>query len=134
MGVGLSCVGIFWTILSFLSLAAACVGFYLPYWLEGIIHFEGDTPTFLGVFRRCHYLRLSENGDIQLVLECGRYETFFDIPSLWWQIATVTISVGCILLLFVSVTGMFSCCVQGVLSHTSAKVAGVLQFIAGKSC
>ena len=133
MGVGLSCAGVFWAILSFLSLGAACVGFYLPYWLEGEIHLNGESiPTFIGVFRRCHYLRLSAHGDIEVVRECGRYETFFDIPSQWWQISTVTISAGCILLLFVSVAGIFSCCVQGVLSHTSAKVAGVLQFIAGE--
>ncbi|KAK2156366.1 hypothetical protein LSH36_215g03000 [Paralvinella palmiformis] len=133
MGVGLSCAGVFWAILSFLSLGAACVGFYLPYWLEGEIHLNGESiPTFIGVFRRCHYLRLSAHGDIEVVRECGRYETFFDIPSQWWQISTVTISAGCILLLFVSVAGIFSCCVQGVLSHTSAKVAGVLQFIAAK--
>ena len=130
MKSSLSCVGVLWALLSFVTMGLSCVGFYMPYWLEGVM--RNNTPTSLGVFRRCNYLTLSGEGNIEIVMECGRYSTFQDIPSLWWQIATVTVGIGCGLTVLVAFTAMFSCCIEDVISNTTAKIGGILQFLAGK--
>lgn len=153
MRMTMSCVGYIWTLLSFLSMGLACVGFYLPFWLEGhmrdwawahgmtrgvtrdwSLSHEGTqtgTRSFLGVFRRCNYPRLVAEGQIEIVMECGRYAEFWDIPSLWWKVTTVIIGVGCGLSLLVSFTSILSICIEDVISKTIAKVGGLLQFIAG---
>ena len=125
----LSCIGVLWAILSFLSMAATCVGFYLPYWLKGTLQ---NHPAFLGTFRRCNYLSLNAMHQLELVFECGRYTEFDDIPSIWWQVTTITVGIGCGLGILVAFTALLSCCLDDVLSHTIAKGAGILQFIAGE--
>ena len=125
----LNCLGILWSFLSFISMGLSCVGFYMPFWLHGRL--AGDTPAFLGTFRRCNYHKLGDSGNLVVVRECGRYATFADIPSLWWQIASVTIGVGCGLSIIVAFTAMFACCIGDVLSRNTSKIMGVLQFLSG---
>ena len=128
---GLSGVGVFWAFSSFLGSIAASVGFYLPYWLSGYMANDIATPVHFGVFRRCNYPSLDENGQIKIIMECGRYTTFADIPSTSWQIATLTIGVGCGLSFLVSVTAMFGLCVKGVVIPTVARTAGIIQMCSG---
>lgn len=127
---GLSGVGVFWAFSSLLAALAASVGFYMPFWLRG---YMGEMPVYFGVFRRCNYPRMNEYGNLVMVEECGRYSTFGDIPSLSWQIGTLTIGVGCGLAMLVSLTAILAVCIQGIVSPTIARVAGILQLCAGKS-
>ncbi len=129
MGCSLSYVGILWSLLSFLAMGCSCVGYYLPYWLEGKIY--GDTKSSLGVFRRCNYPTLEE-GTVVVVMECGRYSTFTDIPTFWWKAATISIGVGCCLTIMVSFAGILACCMRDILTHGIAQLAGALQFVAGE--
>ena len=130
MASGLSCVGGLWAVLSLVSTGLSCVGFYMPYWLQGTM--VNNTPTYLGVFRRCNYLSIGDDARLDIVMECGRYTTFTDIPSLWWQISTVTVGVGCGLMMLVAFTALFGCCVRGVITPTTARVARFLQLLAGQ--
>lgn len=125
---GLSGVGVFWAFSSLLAALAASVGFYMPFWLRG---YMGEMPVYFGVFRRCNYPRMNEYGNLVMVEECGRYSTFGDIPSLSWQIGTLTIGVGCGLAMLVSLTAILAVCIQGIVSPTIARVAGILQLCAG---
>jgi len=127
---GLSGVGIFWAFASLLASIAASVGFYMPYWLRG---YMGDKSVYFGVFRRCNYPRMDQFGSLVMVEECGRYSTFEDIPSLSWQIGTLTIGVGCGIAMLVSLTAILAVCIHGIVSSTVARVAGILQLMAGKS-
>ena len=127
----LGCVGVLWVLLSFLATSLSCIGFYSPFWLEGSM--RNNTPTYLGLWRRCNYLKVAEDNAaaIEIVYECGRYATFMDIPSIWWQIGTVTVGTGCGLLILVTFLGMFGCCCAGVISHRTAKVCAHIQLFAG---
>lgn len=123
--------GIFWALTSFLAALGASVGFYLPYWLQGSLN---GAPVYFGVFRRCNYPQIiSENSSPVIVNECGRYATFYDIPSLSWKIATITIGLGCGLALLVSFVAILSMCINGIMSATVARSAGILQLCAGKN-
>ncbi|ELU10062.1 hypothetical protein CAPTEDRAFT_221429 [Capitella teleta] len=128
MKSSLSCVGFVWAMLSFFAMGLSCVGFYMPLWLEGSMH--NSTPSSLNTFRRCNYLRMGKEGRIEVVMECGRYTAFSDIPSQWWQIATVTVGVGCCLLIPVAFGALFSCCVQTVVSKLSCRLGGGFQCFA----
>lgn len=130
MKTDLSCVGFLWALLSFAAMGLTCVGFYMPLWLQGSM--RNGTPTSLGLFRRCNYLRMNPDNKIELIMECGRYTTFHDIPSLWWQIATVMVAVGAGLLVVVAFGAMLSCCVLYVVSRTTSKFGGSVQFLAGE--
>lgn len=138
METGLSCVGRFWSLLSFLAASAASIGYFMPFWLQGIIrHDEGDFDTHLGVFRRCNYLipltdSVAKRPATIIVRECGRYTTFWDIPGVWWQTATVTIGVGCGLSILVAFSALLCCCVRDSMSKNLARMAGVIQLVSGK--
>ncbi|KAK3589660.1 hypothetical protein CHS0354_015164 [Potamilus streckersoni] len=124
----LSGVGIFWAIVSFCASVGASIGFYMPYWLSG--HMTNKTPVYFGVFRRCNYPRQVE-GRTEMVMECGRYTTFLDIPSISWQIATLILGVGCGLAMLVAFTGILALCVRGAVTPSVARAAGVLQLCSG---
>lgn len=126
---GLTGMGIFWAFVSLAAAVVASVGFYMPFWLRG---FMGDTSVYFGVFRRCNYPRLDDEGSLIIVEECGRYSTFTDIPSLSWQISTVTIGVGCGLAMLISLTAILAVCIRDIITPVVAKVAGVLQLCAGE--
>ena len=130
MGCSLTYIGALWSFLSFITMGCSCVGFYLPFWLEGVIF--GEAKSSLGVFRRCNYPTLNDHGGVVVIMECGRYSTFSDIPSFWWQVATVSIGTGCCLTIMVAFAAVLSCCMRDIMTHTIAKCAGVLQFLAGK--
>ncbi|GAB1605560.1 LHFPL tetraspan subfamily member 6 protein isoform X1 [Argonauta hians] len=125
----LSLVGVVWAFLSFVASAAASVGLYLPFWLEGMT--KGSVPVYFGLFRRCNYPSLSSSGSVIIVEECGRYTTFMDIPSLASQIATITIGTGCGVAVIVSLTALMALCVSDLISEKLAKIAGIVQFVAG---
>ena len=129
---GLSGVGVFWAFCSFVGSIAASIGYYLPYWLSGYMANDVTTPVYFGVFRRCNYPSLDESGEIKIVMECGRYSSYTDIPSISWQIATLTIGVGCGLALLVALTAVFGLCVKGVIIPTVARTAGIIQMCSGK--
>lgn len=82
------CVSKIWALTSFVSSIVCAVGYYFPYWLEGHhVTENGDlVPMYFGVFRRCSYPQVTENGGIEVVDTCGRYSAFMDIPSLFWQV------------------------------------------------
>ncbi|XP_064615439.1 LHFPL tetraspan subfamily member 6 protein-like [Liolophura sinensis] len=131
MSSGLSKVGVIWALASFLSATAASVGFYLPFWLQGWMRDEHVTPVYFGVFRRCNYPKLMKTGLIKVVEECGRYTTFYDIPSMSWQIAAVLVGVGCGIAILVSFTALLAMCIKDIFSETAVRVAGVVQLLAG---
>ncbi|XP_060578877.1 LHFPL tetraspan subfamily member 6 protein-like [Ruditapes philippinarum] len=134
---GLSGIGVFWAFSSFISSVTLCVGYFMPYWITGqmFIQQNGKTgrtvPVSFGIFRRCNYPAINDNGQLEIVHECGRYKTFTDIPSTSWQIATLVIGLACCLCLLVSLTAMFGVCVKDVVIPTVARTAGILQLCSG---
>ena len=130
MGSSLTCVGGLWAFLSFLSMGLSCVGFYMPFWLKGSL--MNTTEAYIGAFRRCNYPKVSDAGQVVIVYECGRYTEFEDIPNLWWKVTTISVGIGCGLTVLVAFTAILACCLEDVLTKPSAKVGGVLQFLAGK--
>uniref|UniRef100_V9IIS5 Lipoma HMGIC fusion partner-like 1 protein n=1 Tax=Apis cerana TaxID=7461 RepID=V9IIS5_APICE len=78
-----------WATLSTVASILACSGFYLPYWIQGRL--LGKADAYFGSFRRCNYPRIrAANTAPEIVYECARYSSFWDIPSGWWQASTVT--------------------------------------------
>ena len=157
-----SCAGITWLITSLLSAGLAAVGFYAPYWISGHMDLgpssSPSSPTsashpvtvmYAGVWRRCnypvlvtndshqhlnnHHLHLPQSPSVHIVLECGRYASFSDIPSIWWKISTVIMACGTILLFAVIIFLLMASCCSHVIRKTSAQTVGCLQLIAGKS-
>ncbi len=126
VSAGLTIIGVLWAILSFLAVCASCVGYMLPYWVQGSM-LNNTQDVYFGVFRRCNYPTISG-----FVNQCGRYKTFEDIPSLSWQICTVVIGVGCIIAMFVSFTALLACCMKDLVTKRVGRFVGCLQFIAGK--
>uniref|UniRef100_A0A3B3R715 LHFPL tetraspan subfamily member 6 n=1 Tax=Paramormyrops kingsleyae TaxID=1676925 RepID=A0A3B3R715_9TELE len=127
MASSLTCVGVVWALLSFLSAAACCVGFFMPYWLLGS---QMDKPVSFGTFRRCSYPVRDEERQATVMLEqCGRYASFQAIPSLEWRICTVVTGVGCGLLLLVALTALMGCCVSELISRAVGRAAGGIQFV-----
>ncbi|XP_060578883.1 LHFPL tetraspan subfamily member 6 protein-like [Ruditapes philippinarum] len=134
---GLSGIGVFWAFSSFISSAILCVGYFMPYWITGqlLIQLNGKSeqtvPVHFGIFRRCNYPALNAAGEVSVVLECGRYTTFKDIPSTSWQITTLVNGLACGICLLVSLTAMFGVCIKGVVIPTVARSAGILQMCSG---
>lgn len=130
MASSLTCSGVIWALLSLLSAAASCVGFFMPYWLLGS---QMDKPVSFGTFRRCTYPVRDEESQSTVMLEqCGRYASFYSIPSLEWRICTVVTGVGCGLLLLVALTALMGCCISELISRTIGRVAGGIQFVGGE--
>ncbi|CAG5999961.1 unnamed protein product [Menidia menidia] len=127
MASSLTCTGVVWALLSLLSAAASCVGFFMPYWLLGA---QMDKPVSFGTFRRCSYPVRDEERQMTVMLEqCGRYASFQGIPSVAWRVSTVVTGVGCGLLLLVALTALMSCCISDLVSRTIGRVAGGVQFV-----
>ncbi|XP_076453659.1 LHFPL tetraspan subfamily member 6 protein-like [Babylonia areolata] len=68
---------------------------------------------------------------VEMVRECGRYTRFADIPSVWWQMGTVICGVGSAVALLVAMAGGWALCVRYVMTKGTAKVAALLQLLAG---
>lgn len=134
---GMSGIGVCWAFTSLIASLSVCIGFFMPYWLTGSMTLPSrqstgsETPVHFGVFRRCNYPAIRNDGTWRMVLECGRYRTFSDIPSISWQIATLTLGVGCILTMLVALIAMFGVCVRGVVIPTVARTAGIIQLCSG---
>ncbi|XP_036149184.1 LHFPL tetraspan subfamily member 6 protein isoform X5 [Monomorium pharaonis] len=83
---------VLWATLSTVASILACSGFYLPYWIQGRLLDKAD--AYFSSFRRCNYPRITPNATPEIVYECARYSSFWDIPSAWWQASTVTMGIG----------------------------------------
>ncbi|XP_050985354.1 LHFPL tetraspan subfamily member 6 protein isoform X1 [Labeo rohita] len=129
MASSLTCTGMIWALVSLLSAAASCVGFFMPYWLLGS---QMDKPVSFGTFRRCSYPIRDEERQATIMLEqCGRYASFQGIPSVEWRICTIVTGVGCGLLLLVALTAVMGCCISELISRTIGRAAGGIQFLGG---
>ncbi|XP_076363239.1 LHFPL tetraspan subfamily member 6 protein-like isoform X2 [Tachypleus tridentatus] len=125
----LTATGVFWACLSLAAAILICSGFYLPFWLQGALF--NSTEVSFGSFRRCSYPRMEEDGGFQIVHECGRYTTFHDIPSVSWQISTITVGFGASTSLLVAFTTISACCVADVVTKRAARVLGLVQTLTG---
>lgn len=123
MGMGLTTTGVVWSVVSFLATCLCCVGFIFPYWITGSML---DHTFHFGVFRRCNYPTSSND----IIIGCGRYTSFEDIPTLSWQLCTILIGVGCVVSMLVSFTGIVACCVMDLVTQRVGRAAGVIQFLA----
>jgi len=136
---GVSGVGVFWAFASILSAIISCVGYFMPHWITGqmTLHLSEkdirNVPVHFGIFRRCNYPALGDDGTLTVVYECGRYTDFKDIPSVSWQITALTVGAGCILCFLVALTAMFGICVKGVVMPTVARTAGIIQMCSGNA-
>jgi len=130
--MSVTCVGKLWTLTSFLGAVASCVGFYFPYWLRGVyVTSEGEEfPMAFGSFRRCTYPAALPSGDVMVVERCGRYTSFLDIPSIWWQICTVCVGGGSGLSLLLALTAAITLCLSDLVTRGVARLMGGLQLAA----
>jgi len=142
MATSLSFVGVIWIVVSLCATLLACVGFIMPHWLSAASDhdvFLRQTSSF-GTFRRCGYryvaVTAAPDDGVQpghFVAECGRYKTLRDIPSVWWQAATVLVGSGCCLSVIVVSAGLMCCCVSDAMSRRLGITACLLQLIAGST-
>uniref|UniRef100_A0A7E4V2T6 Lipoma HMGIC fusion partner-like protein n=1 Tax=Panagrellus redivivus TaxID=6233 RepID=A0A7E4V2T6_PANRE len=132
VNTGLSAVGYYWVMLSIAASACIIVGFYMPYWIVGGIDIGGDKHiVYFGSFRRCNYPVFdSKLSQFKIDERCARYATWDDIPSVYWQIATVTIAIGCVLTAILTLLMIPACCVKHVITKNSAILAGLMQAVA----
>ncbi|KAF5305490.1 hypothetical protein FQA39_LY01581 [Lamprigera yunnana] len=126
MATSLTAVGFVWAILSLAAALLCCTGFYIPFWIQGRL--LGKVDAYFNSFRRCNYPRVSPEGIVEIVEECGRYTRFWDIPSPWWQASTVLVGTGSALALLIAVTATAACCIKYVIYSGTARIAGILQF------
>lgn len=124
----LTATGVFWACISLAAALLSCAGFYLPYWIKGTL--SDGTEVSFGSFRRCNYPRLTAEGKLEMVHECGRYTSFPDIPSVSWQVTTVTVGIGAAISLLVAFTALSACCLADVVTKTTARILGLIQLIA----
>ena len=138
-------VGIIWCVLSLSSTLITCIGYFMPYWLSGeTLPSDGGMllrQTSFGTFRRCGYSYVtvraptaaaSDAGvERHFVADCGRYRSFQDITSIWWQVTTVLVGSGCCLAVLVVAAGLLCCCVSDAMSRRLGITACLLQLTAG---
>ncbi|KAG8292298.1 hypothetical protein J6590_043551 [Homalodisca vitripennis] len=120
--------GYLWALLSVAAAVLCCSGFYLPFWLQGKM--LGRIDAYFNSFRRCNYPKLSPLGTVEVVMQCARYSRWRDIPSWWWQISTVLLSLACVLTIIVAVMAVSACCIDYVIHTATARTAGSLQLLA----
>ncbi|XP_022188780.1 LHFPL tetraspan subfamily member 6 protein [Nilaparvata lugens] len=128
MATSLTGVGVVWALLSLAAALLCCSGFYLPFWIQGRL--LGKVDAYFSSFRRCNYPRVTTQGVVEIVHECGRYSRFRDIPSVWWQASTVLVGAGSALSLLVAVTALAACCISYVVHTATARAAGCIQLLA----
>jgi hypothetical protein len=130
---GLTYIGYCWTLMSMSATLCILAGFYIPFLLIGMIQVDSiATNTYFGLYRRCHYPVFDSTlQKIRLDFICGRYSTFDDIPSLFWQIATCSVGFGACLALLISLIAIPACCFKDIVSRTSALAMGIAQIISG---
>lgn len=132
MPPGLTCIGYIWSLLSLTATAAICTGYYLPYWLIGTLLAPNEKyrtySASFGCFRRCTYWSRSGMRE-----GCGRYSEFTEIPSVWWQVCTVTVGVGCALSALIAFISVPACCTTDIVSRTSGRILGIFQVVSGNN-
>lgn len=126
----LTATGVIWAALSLIAAILNSAGFYMPYWMKGTL--SDGTGVSFGSFRRCNYPRLTPDGKLEMVHECGRYTSFLDIPSMSWQATTISVGLGAAVSLLVAFTAMSACCLADVITKTTARILGLIQLLAGK--
>ncbi|XP_055932466.1 LHFPL tetraspan subfamily member 6 protein-like [Argiope bruennichi] len=124
----LTITGVIWACLSMISAILSATGFYMPYWMKGTLS-DGTDVSFAS-FRRCNYPRLTAEGKLEMIHECGRYTSFLDIPSTSWQVTTITVGLGAAVSLLVAFTALSACCLADVITKTTARILGLIQLIA----
>ncbi|XP_018329838.1 LHFPL tetraspan subfamily member 6 protein-like [Agrilus planipennis] len=128
MASSLTAIGFIWSVLSIVAAILCCSGFYLPFWIQGRL--LGKVDAYFSSFRRCNYPSVNSRGTVEIVEECGRYTSFWDIPSHWWQASTILVGTGSALSLLIAVTATAACCLTYVIHAYTAKFAGSLQLFA----
>ncbi|XP_054000100.1 LHFPL tetraspan subfamily member 1 protein-like isoform X2 [Hylaeus anthracinus] len=96
----------------------------------------GKADAYFSSFRRCNYPRIkAPNAAPEIVYECARYSSFWDIPSAWWQASTVTMGIG----IAIAVIGALTLLAAALsfLPHILktpkyTRILGALQLLAGK--
>lgn len=118
---------------SLLSSAASCAGFFLPYWIKGQLKRHPSTvATFFGTFRRCAFPQISaDQTEIVIINECGRYSSFLDIPSVYWQLTTLIVGMGFALTLLSAVVSFLACWVARMWTGNFIRTLGMIHLSAG---
>ncbi|GMT05363.1 hypothetical protein PENTCL1PPCAC_27537, partial [Pristionchus entomophagus] len=129
---GLTFIGVLWMVVSAVATALLAGGIIIPEWLIGTVSANGKTViAFFGAYKRCNYPIFDEESSmIALVEECGRYSSFFVVPSLYWQIAIVLVVFGTSLSLLLSFLIIPSLCTAHVITASSAIIVGFFQIVA----
>ena len=133
--------GWLWAAVSIIAAGTACTSFYWADWIHGQTQLPveiGQNETFrFGLFRRCNYIQVNRsssdfNQGVSLQRECGRYQNFEDIPSVYWQVSTVLFGIGAGLLVLVALTAFFALFLEDVCNKTLSVIAGLFQGLAGE--
>ncbi|KAF8385033.1 lhfp-4 [Pristionchus pacificus] len=129
---GLTFIGVLWMIVSCLATALLAGGIIIPEWLIGSVSANGKTVlAFFGAYKRCNYPIFDEESSmIALVEECGRYSSFFVVPSLYWQLTIILVVTGTSLSMLLSFLIIPSLCTQHVINASSAIIVGFFQIVA----
>lgn len=64
---------------------------------------------------------------------CGIYSNFQDIPSIFWQFASVSIGIGCFLSLSLILILIPACCFKNIATKSSSVLIGLFQVVSGRS-
>lgn len=85
----LLCSFVWWTALSLIASLLIAAGFWLPYWIQGFYDDDNGsqiTTITFSPFRRCNFPVINNDGNVNIMFKCIRYEHFDDIPSLSWKV------------------------------------------------
>ncbi|GMT31804.1 hypothetical protein PFISCL1PPCAC_23101, partial [Pristionchus fissidentatus] len=129
---GLTFIGVLWMIMSSVATALLAGGIIIPEWLIGTVSANGKTVVaFFGAYKRCNYPIYDEDSSmIALVEECGRYSSFFVVPSLYWQVTILLVVSGTSLSLLLTFLIIPALCTQHVINASTAVVVGFFQIVA----
>uniref|UniRef100_A0A0K0FVE1 Lipoma HMGIC fusion partner-like protein n=1 Tax=Strongyloides venezuelensis TaxID=75913 RepID=A0A0K0FVE1_STRVS len=129
----ISKVGYVWTALSTIITFLLFLSFYSPFWLLGTITIDGiSEDTSFATFRRCNYPEYNSTAEKYYIRrECGRYISLEAIPSKFWQMSTIFISLSifisfciiCFLIPFVFV--------PNIITRNGALICGLFQVFCG---
>uniref|UniRef100_A0A0N4Z5Y7 Lipoma HMGIC fusion partner-like protein n=1 Tax=Parastrongyloides trichosuri TaxID=131310 RepID=A0A0N4Z5Y7_PARTI len=129
----ISKIGYVWTGISSLATFTLFASFYSPYWIIGSININNQTEeTSFATFRRCNYPEYNSTTEMYYIRkECGRYISLESIPSKYWQLSTISISLS----LFISfciicflIPFMF---VPNIITRNGALICGLFQVLSG---
>ncbi|GMR30475.1 hypothetical protein PMAYCL1PPCAC_00670 [Pristionchus mayeri] len=132
MASGLTFIGVLWMLVSCVATVLLAGGIIVPEWLIGTVSANGRTVVaFFGAYKRCNYPIYDEAASMfALVEECGRYSSFFVVPSLYWQLAILLVVAGTSLSLLLSFLIIPSLCTRHVINASSAIIVGFFQIVA----